>query len=72
MGGSYRQDFKNGRMKNWNKKLDMVVQLINDVIIEVQKTIGEDGQFDNAFDDGGFCERLIIARDLVNNTLPEG
>lgn len=71
MGSSYRSDLKRGGMPDWEAPLREAVRLVRIVIGEVWETIGGDGQYDNAADDGGLAERLGIARRLIEGELPD-
>mgnify|MGYP001564777209 CR=1 FL=1 len=71
MGSSYRQDLNNGQAKGLEFSLKEAVRLIEEVREELYRTIGDDGQFDNAADDGRLLERLLIARDLIQDELPK-
>ncbi len=71
MGSSYRSDLNGGQMKEWEGKLRQAVALVREVENEVYETIGSDGQYDNAADDGGLVERLGIAIQFIEGELPK-
>ena len=70
MGSSYRQDLNGGSMKEWEHKLREACRLIDEVRDDISDCIGEDGQFDNAADDGALREKLWIARRFIEEELP--
>lgn len=70
MSGSLRSELHRGGLKSWAIKLKAAESLIGQVITEVYSGIGEDGQYDNAGDDGGLAERLSIAKQLISETMP--
>lgn len=69
MGSSYRTDLLCGRMPRQERKLRAAINLIDAVQAEWDDLIGDDGQFDNAADDGAFCEVLRIARSLLEGEI---
>ena len=71
MGSSYRSDLRNGHMTKWEEKLRLSVKLIEEVQDEIYETIGSDGQFDNAADDGALSEKLGIAKQFILDELPK-
>ena len=70
MGSSYRTDLRRGSMAEAEAGLRTCVRILGETIAEWQMYIGDDGQYDNAADDGGLIERLEIARDLIADTIP--
>ena len=58
-------------MADWEQKLRKACALIEDVRNDIWETLGDDGQFDNAADDGGLREMLGLARHLILAELPE-
>ena len=70
MGSSYRSDLGLGCVKEWELPLREAVRLIRNVRAEIYTVIGEDGQYDNAADDGGLCEILGLVIRLIERELP--
>ena len=70
MGSSYRSDLNNGMMPSWENKLKSAIVTIEDIADELGGLIGDDGQFDNAADDGALRERLLDASEIIRRELP--
>jgi hypothetical protein len=70
MGSSYRNNLRSGYCKNWESKLRQATNLIREVLDEHSECIGDDGQFDNAADDGGLREMLWLAIRFIEEELP--
>jgi hypothetical protein len=70
MGSSYRSSLNNGSMRDWEKSLREAISLIITVTDELSDTIGDDGQYDNAADDGALSANLWTAIDLIRSELP--
>lgn len=71
MGSSYRQDLNSGYMGIWETPLREAIDKIRFVITAIYESIGDDGQFDNAADDGGLAEKLSIAVRFIEEELPK-
>lgn len=71
VGSSYRSDLNSGRMPEWQAKLESACLLVEGVIDEVYECIGEDGQFDNAAQDGALNEKLRLAVRLIREEYPK-
>lgn len=71
MSASYRQMLNSGRMPVWAKKIKEAAKLLEEITDEIYADIGDDGQFDNAADDGALAERLFIAKTLIESELPK-
>jgi len=71
MGSSYRSDLNLGHMKTWEIKLREAIKQIKEVIEEIYEYAGDDGQYDNAFDEGFLAGRLSIAIDIIRSELPK-
>ena len=70
MGSSYRSDLNGGSMREWEEKLRDAHRLIKQVRDEVSSNCGEDGQFDNAADDGALYGRLGVCLEIIAGELP--
>ena len=70
MGSSYRTDLNNGRMPEWEASLREAIAIIDKVADDVSGTIGDDGQYDNAADDGALAEALRQAIRTIRAELP--
>lgn len=70
MGASYSEMLRGGRMPDWEAKLRQATERIIAVREDVLQGIGDDGQYDNAGDEGGLAERLWIAAELIEDALP--
>lgn len=71
MGSSYRSELKSGWVKEWEGPLREAIAIIDGVIARVSEVIGDDGQYDNAADDGGLIEKLYLAKRFILEELPE-
>lgn len=71
MGSSWRSDLNSGRMPEWEVDLRKAVALVRSVQCRVYEVIGENGQYDDAADDGGLAERLGIAVGFIEGELPK-
>lgn len=71
MGGGY---FPLERRSNSAKDLERAMAIIDEVREEYMDDIysGSDGQYDNAASDGGYLERLWIARGLIAECINRG
>lgn len=70
MGSSYRDDLNRGFMPDWENTLREALRLIGGIADAVGECIGEDGQFDNAADDGALREKLWEAMAIIRAELP--
>lgn len=71
MGSSYRSDLNAGRMPEEEAKLREAVRIVEEVRKGWWEFVGEDGQVDNAADDGGLIATLGIAVRLIREELPD-
>ena len=69
MASSYRQDLKNGRMKEWEEPLREAIAKIEFVIKEIYEC--DSGQSDNAKDEGALAEKLYLAKRFIEEELPK-
>ena len=70
MGSSYRSDLNGGRIRSWELKLRSAVNLIREVTDELSDSIGSDGQFDNAAEDGVLRDILCDVMNTIKDELP--
>lgn len=70
MSGSYRQELSDGFAPDWEAELREAVKRIRGVIHEVHDCIGQDGEYDNAADDGQLIGRLVAAVEIIESELP--
>lgn len=70
MGSSYRSDLMNGRMPDWESQLRQAISLIESVESEVHDCIGDNGQYDDAAEDGELRETLWRAKEAILSVIP--
>ncbi len=70
MGSSYRTDLNRGDMHNWEADLREAIRIIEHVADQVSDCLGDDGQSDNAADDGALCNLLWQAIKIIKAELP--
>lgn len=70
MGSSYSSDLRNGMMPEWENNLRQAISLISVVSDSVSECIGDNGQFDDAAQDGALLETLQQAIDILRETIP--
>ena len=71
MGSSNRTDLKQGRVPQWEHELRLAISHIESVAAAAWNSAGDDGQYDNAADDGALCENLYSAAQLLRSELPK-
>jgi hypothetical protein len=70
MGSSYSSDLQSGRMPEWEKSLRKAMSLIDSVASSLSECIGDNGQFDDAAEDGALRESLWRAMDILRESIP--
>lgn len=70
MGSSFRSDMRSGGMEEWETPLRQACAIIRNIEDRVYRCIGDNGQYDDAGDDGALAEKLAIARRLIEEELP--